>query len=400
MKPRFYGIFAAIAFALIPLHARACAPLNNPCGIYQFRGKGTGGLPQGGVILGPDGTLYGETYWGGTKPCHASYGQDNYGCGTVYSISKASGYKVLVSFHGPNGAFGASTLTLVGNTLYGTTQRGGTGRNGVIFAVNTDGSKFTLLHQFNGADGSNPLGPLVPDPNGILYGITSIGGPGFFGGQSSGVLFSLTPTGVYTILYKFSESNGENPNTMIMTPSGILVGGTSLGGPTNPDYCPQGCGVVFSFDPASAQYSVLKTYNITESATTGSPFIGSVAADGTIYGNDEDLFSITLSGNYQVLAQSDAYTTGVTPASGPTLAPDGTLYGTYTSGAGVIESGTLYTYNPSSPGVLNVVCIFGSTSGGARPDSQPILAPNGDLIGTTLFTGQNPASGAIYDCTQ
>ena len=396
MKFPLVVLLTALLSALAPLHARACPPTNNPCGLYDFHGYVTGGAPQGGVILGPDGTLYGQTLAGGTAPCTALHGFPKDGCGTIYSISKAGGFKVLVSFHGPNGAYGISNLTLIGNTLYGTTARGGASNQGVIFSVNTDGSNYTLLHQFNGTDGNDPLGPLIPGPNGIFYGIAGGGGPSF-PHQNPGVLFSLSPTGAYTILYNFSEADGENPTTMIMTPSGILVGGTFNGGPTNPSYCPQGCGVVFSFNPTNAQYTVLNTYD--GSAGTGSPYIGSVAANGTIYGNDSNLFSITLSGNYQILAIGNFYYSGSNPASGPLLAPDGTIYGTYTQ---VIDGGgTLYSYSPSNPGVLNVVCSFYTSGAGVIPYAQPILAPNGDLIGTTLFAGTQhyQVSGAIYDCT-
>ena len=397
MKHWVFVALVGFQSLLIPLHARACAPLNNPCGIYEFRGYVTGGAPQGGVILGPDGTLYGETSAGGTAPCTALHGQPKDGCGTVYSISKAGGFKVLVSFHGPNGAYGISNLTLVGNTLYGTTARGGAYNQGVIFSVNTDGSNYTLLHQFNGTDGNDPLGPLIPGPNGIFYGIAGGGGPNF-PHQNPGVLFSLSATGTYSILYNFSEADGENPTTMILTPSGVLVGGTYYGGPGNNICGAQGCGVVFSFNPATSQYTVLKNYDGTNG--TSSPYIGSVAADGTIYGNDEDLFSITLSGNYLILAQSNPYNTGDIPASGPILAQDGTIYGTYSQNLG---GGALYSYNPSNPGILNAVCYFGSSgsTAGVTPDSQPIVAPNGSLIGTTYFATSThySVSGAIYDCT-
>ena len=392
-RPALFGLFAtALSFA--PLHAHACAPLNNPCGIYDFRGKVTGGAPQGGVILGPDNTLYGETSAGGTAPCHAKYGDPRDGCGTVYSISATGGFKVLVSFHGPNGAYGLSNLTLVGNTLYGATERGGEYNKGVIFSVNTDGRNFTLLHQFNGTDGSDPHGPFIPGPNGSFYGFTVSGGPNF-PAQSPGVIFSLSPAGTYNILHVFSKADGYSPTTLVMTPSGILVGGTFFGGPTNPNYCSEGCGVVFSFDPATSQYTVLKTYDGT---TTSSPYIGSVAPDGTIYGNDEALFSITLAGNYQVLALSNIYFSGETPESGPILAPDGTLYGTYSQS---LYGGTAYSYSPSNPGVLNTVCIFNSYRAGNTPYSQPIIAPNGDLIGTTYYAGTKhyQVSGAIYECT-
>ncbi len=386
---------ASLLSLLAPLHARACSPSNNPCAIYDFRGSVTGGAPQGGVIIGPDGTLYGETSAGGTAPCKASRGQPKYGCGTVYSISKAGGYKVLVSFHGPNGAYGLSNLTLIGNTLYGSTERGGTSDQGVIFSVNTDGSNFILLHQFNGTDGSDPHGPLIPDPNGTFYGFTVSGGP-TYPAQSPGTIFSLSPTGVLTTLYTFSKADGYSPTSLVMTPSGVLVGGTYYGGPENKICGALGCGVVFSFNPATSQYTVLKTYD--GSTGTGSPFIGSVTADGTIYGNDEDLFFIDLAGNYQVLAQSNYFAAGVTPESGPILAQDGTLYGTYSQS---LDGGGLYSYTQNNPGVLNTVCTFNSVHAGSTPYSQPVVAPNGDLIGTTYYAGTQhyQVSGAIYDCT-
>ena len=274
MRFLHFVILAGLTAAVTPLSPGHAGQFRV---LFTFKGYNTGGLPQGGVILGPDNTLYGETAAGGTAPCKAKFGDPRNGCGTVYSLSKAGGFKVLVSFHSANGAYGISGLTLVGGTLYGTSARGGQYNQGVIFSVNTDGSNFTLLHQFDGTDGSDPLGPLVPGPNGSFYG--------------------------------------------------ILVGGTYYGSPTNADYCPKGCGVVFSFDPTTTQYTVLKTYDNLNG--TNSPYIGSVAADGTICGNGEDLFSITLTGDYQVLAQGNPYVTGETPTSGPIPAPNGIIYGTY-----------------------------------------------------------------------
>ncbi len=396
MKARVSIALAGLLSPLTPLHAHACPKLT-PCAVYDFRGYVTGGAPQGGVIIGPDGTLYGETSAGGTAPCTASRGQPKYGCGTVYSISKTGGYKVLVSFHGPNGAYGLSNLTLVGNTLYGATERGGTSDQGVIFSVNTDGSNFTLLHQFNGTDGSDPHGPLIPGPNGTFYGFTVSGGP-TYPAQSPGTIFSLNPTGALTTLYTFSNTNGYSPTTLVMAPSGVLVGGTYFGGPETSNCGAKGCGVVFSFNPTSSQYTILKTYDGTTG--TGNPYIGSIDANNTAYGNDEDLFSITLSGNYQILAQGNYFGVGQTPASGPMLAPDGTLYGTYSQSE---SGGGLYAYKSTNPGVLSTVCLFTPSTprAGNTPESQPVLDPNGDLIGTTYYAGTQhyQVSGAIYDCT-
>jgi uncharacterized repeat protein (TIGR03803 family) len=85
-------------------------------------------------------------------------------------------------------------LILYGNTLFGTTYSGGSCGNGVVFAVNTDGSDFTSLHTFSAApsplytnsDGIYPYAGLILSSN-ILYGTTFVGGS-----FRSGTVFALT----------------------------------------------------------------------------------------------------------------------------------------------------------------------------------------------------------------
>jgi uncharacterized repeat protein (TIGR03803 family) len=61
-------------------------------------------------------------------------------------------------------------LTLSGSTLYGTAPVGGSSGNGTAFAINIDGSGFTLLHTFSGgSDGALPNNGLVLS-GGTLYG--------------------------------------------------------------------------------------------------------------------------------------------------------------------------------------------------------------------------------------
>ncbi|TAK96023.1 MAG: hypothetical protein EPO07_14885, partial [Verrucomicrobia bacterium] len=58
---------------------------------------------------------------------------------------------------GADGGLPNSSVTLSGNTLYGTAQFGGSSGNGAVFAVSTDGTGFTNLHSFvSGSDGANP----------------------------------------------------------------------------------------------------------------------------------------------------------------------------------------------------------------------------------------------------
>ena len=51
-----------------------------------------------------------------------------------------SGFAVLKSFAGADGAGPYAGLTPSGNILYGTTYYGGTWDNGTIFKIGTDGS--------------------------------------------------------------------------------------------------------------------------------------------------------------------------------------------------------------------------------------------------------------------
>jgi len=74
--------------------------------------------------------------------------------------------------------------------LYGTTIAGGNG-NGVVFELSpqADGTwKYTLLHTFDGSDGSQPDANLTLGPDGKLYGTAATGGA-----NGGGVVFQLTP---------------------------------------------------------------------------------------------------------------------------------------------------------------------------------------------------------------
>ena len=70
-------------------------------------------------------------------------------------------------------------------TLYGITVNGGANGWGTIFSISTTGSE-TALHSFSGSDGQNPVGGLIA-LGGTLYGVT------FYGGDTAGTVFALTP---------------------------------------------------------------------------------------------------------------------------------------------------------------------------------------------------------------
>jgi uncharacterized repeat protein (TIGR03803 family) len=142
-------------------------------------GQGTnadGSNPIGGLVKHGN-TLYGTAEYGGF-----------YGCGTVFRIDiDGTGFTNLYNFsvlsNGANsdGAAPIGGLMLFGNTLYGTTTEGGVNGDGTLFQINTDGTGFANLHDFNGTDGSDPGAVLVLSGN-TLYGTTSAGGSSGGGG--------------------------------------------------------------------------------------------------------------------------------------------------------------------------------------------------------------------------
>ncbi len=86
-----------------------------------------------------------------------------------------------------DGAFPAAGLVLSGKTLYGTAQAGGISGHGTVFAVNTDGTRFTNLHRFTyGSDGATPVAGLLLSGN-TLYGTANAGGS-----ADNGTVFSLS----------------------------------------------------------------------------------------------------------------------------------------------------------------------------------------------------------------
>lgn len=65
------------------------------------------------------------------------------------------------------------------------TSAGGINGNGTVFALNTDGTGFTNLYNFDGDDGDHSLSGLILSDN-TLYGAT------YFGGIGDGNVFALS----------------------------------------------------------------------------------------------------------------------------------------------------------------------------------------------------------------
>jgi len=195
-----------------------------------------GSQPSGSLIADDHGNLFGTTSSGGA-----------HNLGTVFEIPREGSHLgspiTLVSFSGTDGSQPSSSLILDDHgNLFGTTFLGGasSGINGLgfgtVFEITHTASGYastpTTLVSFNGADGANPVGSLIMDANGNLFGATLSGGPNF--GQGTVFEIAKTASGFAnapTTLVTFHGADGEFPvGGLIFDASGDLFGMTTDGG--------------------------------------------------------------------------------------------------------------------------------------------------------------------------
>jgi uncharacterized repeat protein (TIGR03803 family) len=121
--------------------------------------------------------------------------------------------------------------------------------------------KFRVLHTFHGRDGANPVGVLVRDAAGNLYGTTGVGGGGnCSGGEGCGTVFKMDKTGKEVWLHDFNGANGAGPYAgLLRDAAGDLFGTTLEGGDTS---CspPYGCGTVFKLDNTGTKETILHKF--------------------------------------------------------------------------------------------------------------------------------------------
>ena len=219
--------------------------------LFSFPGGSGGANPYGNLTRDADGNLYGITIFGGGTACGASNG-----CGTVFKVTPGGSETVLYSFTGGADGWDPEAglvLDAQGN-LYGTTALGGGtsclsgSRCGTVFKLIPAGTETVLYRFAGGSDGSLPTGRLVFDKAGNLYGTTLYGG-GSNCDYGCGTIFKLTPAGVETVLYRFTGgADGANPvGGLVLDAQGNLYGTTEAGGRSG---CGgRGCGTVFRLTP-------------------------------------------------------------------------------------------------------------------------------------------------------
>jgi len=225
-------------------------------------------MPNGPVSLGPDGNFYGTTDGGGTG-----------GAGTVFKLTPSGALTVLHSFpsDGSEGVdLRGSMLATADGSVYGTTSLGGAHPSfgtGTVFKIAPDGT-FTTLHYFP-YSASDTLPGLTVGPDGNFYGVS----------QTENFAYSITPDGVYTVLHQFRCSCGTPDGFLPAGPltlasDGNFYGITSLGGTSNE-------GTIFRMTPRGVVTPMHSFTDDDGGAPTGGIIEG---ADGYLYGATSGAF--------------------------------------------------------------------------------------------------------------
>jgi uncharacterized repeat protein (TIGR03803 family) len=287
-----------------------------------------GNLPSGLVLSGD--TLYGATVSGGSS-----------GMGTIFAVN-TDGTDFTILYTNANG-FNASLLLLSGSTLYGTGVAKNT-YNAYLFEIYTNGEGFTIIYPND--FGQSGVNGLTLSGN-TLYGTTTT--------TSNGLIFAATADGLaFNPVYSFTNGNdGQFANGVVI--SGSTLYGTAYKGGAN------GGGTVFAVNTDGTGFRVLHTFS-------------------AVYTSDNN-----------TLTNSDgAFPVGV-------ILSGSTLYGTAYIG-GSSGFGTIFAVNTDGTCFTNLYDFTGGPEAG--PEASPILS-GGTLYGTT--TGDSiyfdPGWGAVFALT-
>jgi uncharacterized repeat protein (TIGR03803 family) len=353
--------------------------------LYTFTNPANGSTPEWALAQGRDGALYGTTVQGGANTCTAN-GQ-SYGCGAIFRLDTSGSFTLLHSFDGDDGSGPQGIILGSDGDFYGAAGGGGSNNLGTLYKI-TQSGVFTKLHDFgNASDGEYPTVQLIQASDGNLYGLSVIG------------LYRATTSGTVTTLFAFSRPPYFAPAPLIQTTNGYLLatlGNEYFNGKVST------CGALVKFSLQGAQISEHDFSCLGPDGNSPiAPFIQ--AADGNFYGTTSNGGTGTLHLGTALEVDAASYTTTLLhnfgqdsglPWNGLTQGSDGNFYGAVPvstlSGSGSayeLTAGGIYTELAGLPYV-----------GEDFPAWQLVQHTNGEfygcISGIALFT--TTYFGSVY----
>jgi uncharacterized repeat protein (TIGR03803 family) len=373
-----------IVLLLVPSHSAQAQTLTV---LYNFEGSPDGANPFAGLVRDSAGNLYGTTYTGASS-----------GYGTVFKVDSSGTETILYSFTGGNDGgspVGGVIRDSEGN-LYGTTSLGGYDGYGVVYKLDTSNNE-SVLYSFDGGneDGCYPYGGLVRDKAGNLYGVTPE-----CGSSNLGIVYKVSKGGKETVLHNFAGGNDDGADALytalLRDTKGNLYGVTAEGGSQN-------SGVLYEL---STKNKLTLLHTFVGGTSDGCSAHGTPVMDkqGNIYGtasrcgssSDGILWKVSAKHKETVLHNFTGTSDGANPIAGVIRDTHGNLYGICDSG-GADDDGTIYELN--SKGTLTLLHSFaGGPTDGGTPWGGVIQDSKGNLYGTTLEGGSD-REGTVWELT-
>jgi uncharacterized repeat protein (TIGR03803 family) len=238
-----------------------------------------GYYPAAGLIL-TNNILYGTAGDGGSSGNGTVFAVNTDGTGFTNLHGFVAGSGSYPHIINSEGAYPLAGLALSGNTLYGTANSGVSSGNGTVFRVETDGTGFTTLHSFKvtdpytgtNTDGANPKGGLILSGN-TLYG-TAVNA----GSADAGTVFAVQTDGTgFRILHSFTDSgDGANPE------AGLILLDNTLYGTASSYYHGFGLCTVFAVRTDGTGFTILHSF--TRGFDGGIPPSSLILLGKTLYG--------------------------------------------------------------------------------------------------------------------
>ncbi len=374
---------------------------STPTTLVSFTGLADGAEPKGSLIADANGDLFGTTYLGGAEDA------DGLSHGTLFEIAKtAAGYSstptTLITFNGDDGDAPVASLIADSNgDLFGTTELGGASGGGTVFEIAKTPTGYastpTTLVNF---EVDVPVGSLIADSRGDLFGTTKGGGS-----VNGGAVFEIVKTaGGYAstpiTLASFRDlSDGLSPvGALIMDANGDLFGTTS-GTTVSPFLLPATDGTVFEIKKTATGYASASALVFFDGADGAAP-AASLIADAS-----GDLFGTTAEGGANgggtVFEVTDSGFVPGTWAATPPL-PESIVFRNTGDGQAALwemdgntrVGGGKVTSNLSSLGWDAVA------TGDFNDDTLPDILwqdPSSGRLGTTEMNGTSQINGQVFD---
>ena len=381
---RNVGRLLLVAFAMLVLTANASAEWKEKV-LYSFQGGSDGYQPAGGVVFDKEGNLYGATSY--NNSC-----ENLLDCGAVYELSLRQGAWVE-----------------------------------------------TTLHDFQGyshQDGGTPVGGVILDASGNVYGTTAYGGTGscvLLGTTvGCGTVYELSPPTqkggewTYVLLYNFQGGkDGLFPwGNLVFDKNGNLYGATQFGGgkgTTCNQYFDGNCGTVFMLGPPKKKSGkwTEKILHSFAGGTDGATPDGGLVLDskgaiyGTTFGGGKESGECGAGGCGTAFELKPPTTKGgvwpervlyrfhgqdgANPAAGIAFGRNGHLYGTVSAGATGGNGAVFDLSAPTGNGVPwkeTVLYRFRDQNDDSSPAAPLLFDTRGNLYGTASYGG--PTGGEVF----